>query len=220
MISAVKFKALPCGIFLISLCAATLAHGAYVGAGSSVAAEGGWVVPVVIEPREGEVVSGVQFDLTYDAESFVFLSARPGESATSAAKQIHHQVFRPGHMRVIVAGLNQNVIPEGSIADFTFAEKTGKSGIESVSIHLTRVILSDPYGYSVPLTAPAGPAMLTDSSAAAAALPSSTSASGAGSYISRTKAGAIVMLATLLLGGAFLGTAQRTKKTRRLRKNS
>ncbi len=77
--------------------------------------EAGVRVPVNMAPGGGESVAALQFDLVYDAGAFPAIGAEPGETAEAAGKTVLTSTPEAGRLRVIVSGLNQNVIAEGTV---------------------------------------------------------------------------------------------------------
>lgn len=73
-------------------------------------------VPVSFASATGEYVSGVQFDLLFDAGVFILGTVEGGEAASEADKDIVFSEVAPGTVRVMVAGMNQNIIPDGVLA--------------------------------------------------------------------------------------------------------
>lgn len=99
-----------------------------------------------------ESVSAIQFDVLYNPGICEVVTVNAGESSISAGKQVQYNVITAGQVRVLIAGLNQNTIPSGSIAQITF-KVCGSAPAGDSTLSLTRVVLSSPTGTSVPATA-------------------------------------------------------------------
>jgi hypothetical protein len=78
-----------------------------------------------------------------------------GAAASSAGKDVSFSTLEAGKVRVIFAGLNQNVIPDGVIANVLLDVASSASGGEQ-PLTLSGVLLSDPDGLAVPSTAVSG----------------------------------------------------------------
>lgn len=92
-------------------------------------------------------VSGVQFWLEYDPESVSFVEAVEGPVALAAEKQVEANVPVPGEVRVIVYGLNDNIMADGLLATISFAV-LNPAGAEVV-LTGTNVAASTPEGESL-----------------------------------------------------------------------
>jgi len=122
-------------------------------AAENVTASGGPSVTIGINLSSGpaEEVAGVQFDVVFNGAVFKLAEnpgVAPGPAALTADKDVSFSVLEPGAVRVIVAGFNQNAIPDGSVAEVTlnFVSYPYDS-VEVVS--LRNVLLADPNGGAV-----------------------------------------------------------------------
>lgn len=105
----------------------------------------------VLSVSNNESVSAIQFDILYNPYACEIITITAGASSISAQKQVQYNILTPGQVRVIIAGLNQNIIPSGSIAQITFKVcASAPAGIYDIS--LSRAILSSPTGSSVPVS--------------------------------------------------------------------
>ncbi len=109
------------------------------------------VINTVLTVSSSESVSAIQFDVLYDSDTYEVITVSAGESSISAQKQVQYNTISSGQVRVIIAGLNQNIIPSGSIAKITF-KVCSSAPAGSYDISLTRALLSSPTGSSVPVT--------------------------------------------------------------------
>ena len=133
-------------IMSISTCfAATLT----VGQNSAIPTQTGVSVPVSLSSGTGEEVAAIQFDILFDYAILALTDVTAGPAASSAGKDISFSTVEPGRVRVIIAGLNQNVISDGAIANALFNVNRNAPGGEQ-SLSLSGVLLSDPNGVAVP----------------------------------------------------------------------
>lgn len=140
------------GAFGLSLVmVAAVAPGATLGLG-----EGGSVVgadqvqiPVRLDVGADEAVAGFQFDLHFDARLIQFDRAESGPVTVAAEKSAHANVIRPGLLRVVVAGFNQNAIAAGDVIGLHFSSTDMER--EAAALRLSDVILSDPFGMALPV---------------------------------------------------------------------
>lgn len=115
--------------------------------------DGTLVFPVLLTADVREQVAALQFDVAFEPESLSIPSegnASPGTAAQAAEKSIHAASTRAGALRVIVAGLNQNIIESGTVAELRF-ERHQPSQNSADRISLTNVLMSDPTGLEVPI---------------------------------------------------------------------
>lgn len=104
-------------------------------------------VPVTIAAEAGEEIASLQFDMHFDDATFDLVDVVPGESSSDALKQVIYSVRSPGVIRVIVAGLNQNVIRDGNIATVLLAPDAEDAAPQTLS--LDEIVISDPFGERV-----------------------------------------------------------------------
>jgi hypothetical protein len=120
-----------------------------VGQNSAIPSQNGVSVPVSLSSGVGEQVAAAQFDIMFSSAILVLSDATAGPAASSAGKDISFSTVEPGRVRLIIAGFNQNVIPDGIIANALFnVNRDAPGGEESLS--LSGVLLSDPNGVAVP----------------------------------------------------------------------
>ncbi len=107
-------------------------------------------LPIQLDTQPGDVVASLQFDIHFDNEQFQFRRVETGAAAAQADKSAHFNPIRPDVIRVVVAGLNRNVIAPGILARVVFDRVSGESG--TTSLRMDGAILSDPFGTAVPAT--------------------------------------------------------------------
>ncbi len=106
---------------------------------------GGAALPLHLDPYLSEEVSAVLVDIAFDSNSLTLSEAIPGPAAAAAGKSVNVVEFSPGVVRVIVAGLNQEAMYEGVVAEVSLLFSPGiPPGFHPVSLGYTE--LSDPYG--------------------------------------------------------------------------
>ncbi len=109
-------------------------------------------INVFLSPSVQEFVSACQFDVFYNTAVCEIISVLAGESSITAQKQVQYNIVSPGQVRLIIAGLNQNIIPSGSIAKLNI-KVCSSAPAGNYELLLNRIILSSPTGTSVPATA-------------------------------------------------------------------
>lgn len=138
--------------FLLTLALATTAltlHAATITTGQpATTAPGHADLPILFQPGPGQVVSGLQFEITFDPALLTIEDIAPGPSATTAGKMVSFNRLTKGRCRVIVAGFNQNTLPQGPLATLRIKYKG-----PSLNINLENPILSDPKGQAIKGTA-------------------------------------------------------------------
>jgi len=110
---------------------------------------------MTLTPGNGESVVALQFDLTWDITELTMVTFGLGSASTTASKTLNGSILGPGHMRFIVAGINQTVIAAGDVFDVTMKINSGAAaGPQSVDV--TGVLLANPHGQSVAVTVTSG----------------------------------------------------------------
>lgn len=112
-------------------------------------ANGHYSVNIDLLAAPGEQVSGLQFEIVFSSADLAWDSISAGASTTSASKMVSSNLIGSNRCRVIIAGFNQTVIPNGpvAIARWKISGNTPAPSIENP-------ILSDPSGK--PISARAG----------------------------------------------------------------
>lgn len=107
-----------------------------------------WVtVPVTIVADGGDLPASLQFDLSFDTASFALLDVQVGDAAAQAGKSVVFNESTPGTITVVVAGLNQNTILDGVVAEISFCPLV--QGVDSYALGFDAVVVSDPFGNPV-----------------------------------------------------------------------
>jgi len=97
--------------------------------------------------KPGEKVSGVQFDIVMPT-GVVVKEVAQGQSAQKANKMATYNMLNASTYRVIVAGLNREILEDGPIALIKF-ELSEVTTSNKYRIKLSNVVLADPDGNSV-----------------------------------------------------------------------
>ncbi len=140
--------------FLLLLAAATPALAATVTVGSQAAVRGATiVVPVNLTSSVGENPAGLQFDLTYNTSVLTFVSYADGPVSTAAGKFGSSSNPSAGVRRVVIFGLNPNVIGNGVVCNLTFTvQTTAPVGLSPLT--LSAVQITDPNATPLPNITP------------------------------------------------------------------
>ena len=110
--------------------------------------EDGLSAVVSLDSAAGDSVSGVQFDIAFDGGAMDVSAVTIGQAAAAADKELSFYRVDADTVRVIVAGLNQTAIADGTVAKASFDVDAGAApGTYAISLML--VLLSDPYGAPV-----------------------------------------------------------------------
>ena len=130
--------------------------GVQLSAGSASGDPGDTVtIPISIDSASGVEVSGLNFDLSFDASRLTLDHVSAGPAATSAEKSVSSSTPSSGTVRVIVFGLNQTAIPDGTLVNVFFEIKAG-SAPGTIALPLGNAAASSPAGSSVPISTSAG----------------------------------------------------------------
>ncbi len=100
---------------------------------------------VALESAKTEAVSALQFQLEFDARAYDVESVSAGPAAKEASKEVHMNPLRKGTVVVLVAGLNQNTIANGTVAQCCL-KQLGEQAPPAPPVKLSKVTLSDPFG--------------------------------------------------------------------------
>ena len=131
----------------------TVLHGASLSVVTSSATSGSTAAVAVQLSADGDRVSALQFDLTHDAS--LGMSITGGGTTAVAGKSIFVGQVAPGHLRILVAGLNSSVLEDGVVASLSlFAVASTATGNSAVDVG--SAVASDPSGQRVELTTGSG----------------------------------------------------------------
>lgn len=124
-----------------------------VGSGSGLPGASGITIPVSLASQGGTEVTGLNFDLNFDANQLTVQNVSAGSAASSANKSVSWASPSSGAVRVIVFGLNQTPIPNGTVATVTFNVKSSTSpGNSALSLSGATATDSDGGGISLSLS--------------------------------------------------------------------
>jgi hypothetical protein len=112
------------------------------------AAGGTTAVPVVFDPH-GVRVASLQFDIVWDSK-FLSLEVRGGEGLRKSGKELAVSSPAPGAARVLIFGLNRNLLEGGVIATLMLSAR-GDAPARTFPISFFNGSAADPDGGSVPL---------------------------------------------------------------------
>lgn len=104
-------------------------------------------IPVYLVPQDGDQTASLQFDFDFDFTSVAVASIETGASAVQAAKDVMFSQMADGTVRVIVAGMNQDVLGEGVVAT-VYLERIDRSEANP-AVELDSIVLSDPVGNAI-----------------------------------------------------------------------
>ncbi len=113
--------------------------------------ENGVSVPVDLTSSTGVSVSALSFDLSFDPNRLTFYQATVGDAALAAGKQVASSIVAEGTVRVIVYGLNQTAIGDGTIVFITF-DVDGNATAGVLPLTISNAAAAAPDATSVTLT--------------------------------------------------------------------
>ncbi len=102
-------------------------------------------IPVDLTSASGEEVSGFNFDLNFDTSILSFKEVTLGNVATDAGKSLSFNQPSSNTIRALVIGLNQNIIGDGTVLNFTFDILDTVSGGKA-KLSINKPSISDPKG--------------------------------------------------------------------------
>jgi len=138
-------------ILASNLQAATLT----IGSASSSPGTKNIAIPINLTSVPGEKVCSFNFDLNFDASKLSFKEVTLGSAATQVGKSLSFSQPSSNTIRVVVVGLNQNVIRNGEVLTFTFnILRNAPAGKAEISI--TKASISDPNGKALPVSIAGG----------------------------------------------------------------
>ena len=131
------------GILIITsnLKAATLS----VGSNSGAPDDKNITIPINLTSSPGEKVCGLNFDLNFDTSRMFFKEVTLNQVAMDADKSLSYSQPSSNTIRVVVIGLNQNVIGDGTVLNFTFDVLNNVSGGKA-KLNIMDPSISDPKG--------------------------------------------------------------------------
>lgn len=111
------------------------------------------VLPVAFR-GQGNSVSALQFDLEYDNAAYD-IALVVADSARVSGKNLYSADVAPNRKRILVAGLNQNVLPDGVLFRI-FVNVRPDASTGAASLTVVQPVASDPAGRAVSLSATLG----------------------------------------------------------------
>ena len=131
-----------------------------VGQGSGRSGATGTAVSISLSSGAGEQVAAAQFDVVFDSAVLDLTDVTVGPAAADAEKDVSFSTWEPGVVRVVILGLNDNVITDGVIAEALFDIASDVSS-EEETISLDNVLLSDPSAGEVTAVVSSGSISIT-----------------------------------------------------------
>ena len=165
--------------------------------------DGSLTVPVLFSPPAGGAVAALQFDVEFDPSALTLPASgavSEGAAAKAAGKQLSFSKVSPGKLRVLVVGLNADVIAGGELARLNFSV-LGRSVSAASAVHVLNAVLADPNGAEVPVRIGGGEMKGIPVSGQQDSVPATSHA------LPLAVLG--VVLGCLVLGGAAAGFARR-----------
>ena len=150
-------------VFMFAVLLTGNAYGCSISAGEASATLGAAEdisVSLDISPGSGENVAALQVDIDFDAESLIFRSAEIGEALEKASKEVAFSNVGSGKARIVVYGMNQNLIDKGEIATLIF-RLTDKPIAGRSTLTLNNDVVCDEWAALVPSTTTDGAIMIT-----------------------------------------------------------
>ena len=105
-------------------------------------------VPVYLESTGGAQPAGLQVDVAFDASVLTFVQSSTGSAATAAGKSATSNTLPSGNLRILVAGLNQNVIANGVVALLEF-QVSAAAPIATTALVASNVVSSNPQAQTI-----------------------------------------------------------------------
>jgi hypothetical protein len=107
-------------------------------------------VPIALYGDGETSVSGFKFDMTYDPSQFELVDVESGSVLLDADKDVIFVEHQQGHPRILVTGMNQNLIEDGVAVYLVFRPLTRATN--PTSLNLESPLATDPLGYPVEIT--------------------------------------------------------------------
>jgi len=136
--------------------------GASLSAGSASGLPGdtGLSIPVSLSSDAGTEVTGLNFDLNFDSTRLTVQNVTIGGTASSAGKALSWSTPSSGRVRVLIFGLNQTAIQNGTVANVVVGVNMGASPGSS-TLSFSNAMATDPSGSPVPLSTSSGAFTIT-----------------------------------------------------------
>lgn len=131
-------------------------HAASLQVGSALCNPGdSFELPVAMARTDGEQVSAIQCDFSFDPALFSWIGVTASSSLEGAGKQLQTSQVTPGRWRVLAFGFNQTLIPAGVV--FTLQMQALPTATQAMhAVSTVGLVLSSPSGNPVSSQAQAG----------------------------------------------------------------
>lgn len=100
------------------------------------------VLPVVLTSGAGENIVGLNFEITHSA-NLTLDQVTSGREADESAKSVSSNSPSAGTLRVVIYGIDNNVISDGTIANISFNVSTAGGSDERVTLEFVEVVAAD-----------------------------------------------------------------------------
>lgn len=117
-------------------------------------------IPIELATVSGEEIAALQFDLGYDSSKIALETLNLGAAAQNAGKTVSSSNIFAGVVRIVIHGINNNVIPDGILVN-VIIDIPRKASQEVLTLSLSQLVASDTQGDEVPLTAVNGSLTIT-----------------------------------------------------------
>lgn len=111
------------------------------------------VVPVSYR-SQGAAVSALQVDLEHDHGALT-ITAMPGRASVDAGKTLSTYALADGKTRLVIAGINGNAIPDGSLVELSIRIRPA-ARTTRYRLDLHNVVAADPAAMGVAISAQSG----------------------------------------------------------------
>ena len=109
-------------------------------------------LPIHLHASPEEQVAGLQCDISLDRTGLSYVGTEMGPAGQAADKALSANPVGRSEIRLILVGLNQNVIGEGVVANLLLKAASDAPIAPEMAV-VGDVILSDPYGARIAVTA-------------------------------------------------------------------
>jgi hypothetical protein len=103
----------------------------------------------------GASLSGLQFDLEYDAAS-LNVTVAAGPALGTASKNLQSAVLQPGRQRILIVGMNQTAIADGAVAVLQVSLKDHAGAGKTFPIRITTPAGTNPQAQPVAVSGGSG----------------------------------------------------------------
>ncbi len=125
------------------------ATGAVVTLQPPQAVQGLYAIPIRVAPASAEQMASLQFNVSFNAANTSVVSIEAGAIASAALKDVIFSTISPGNIKVVVAGLNQDILQEGIVATMYMQSATTET---TPAIEVSSLVGADPIGNSVDIS--------------------------------------------------------------------